>query len=88
MFPPRQFALYSGFEVVSWDGTNLVWGNARCYAHGDCEGYPENLDGGFRFFYHAVPLPAAGWLITPAFGVLAWARRRRSLVSSGRTYPV
>jgi hypothetical protein len=68
--------LYAGYHSVSWDGTTLVFGNARCLS--DCSTMPSGLNNGNLFTLQVSPVPAPGgiWLLGTALGMVAWKRRR------------
>lgn len=66
--------IYAGYHTVSWDGSTLVFGNARCLS--DCSAMPAGLNNGNLFTLQVVPVPSAVWLFGSALGVLGWMRHR------------
>jgi hypothetical protein len=87
----QNIADYDGFEMVSWDGVVLTLSNASCNtqfygSESGCLAFPGNANSGYTWTLAPVPSPAAAWLVTPVFGLLApWVKRRQATAKSART---
>ena len=67
--------IYAGYHTVSWDGSTLVFGNARCLS--DCSAMPAGLNNGNLFTLQVVRGPSAVRLFGSALGVLGRLRHRQ-----------
>lgn len=66
--------IYGGYRAVSWDGSTLVFGNARCLS--DCSGMPAGLNNGNLFTLHVVSVPPPIWLFGSALSMMGWMRKK------------
>ena len=72
--PQESLASLNGLSTITWTGTTLVLRNATCTS--SCTTTASGFNGGQRWTFAVVPVPAAVWLFGSALAAMGWIRRK------------